>query len=807
MVLTPVVAGLATVAASTSLTGVIGGARWLGYVLVVVLLIVSTGFGLRSLRVPPILVAFGQLLVLLFVLIAVFTRSGVAGFLPGPTALEELGMVLGSAAEEIRTGLPPVEPNAPILCLVTIALGLVAVLVDTLAVAALAPAATGLVLLCVYAVPASLASEMLPWWTFLLGAACFALLLAVDGNHRHQRWSVRSSGPGAVVATRGHAGVGAAVIACIAIVFGLGAGSQLTAIGTEGRLPGAGGGDGGGTGGLGVKPFTALRGLLDQNGNTELFRIRGLGNDNRYLRTLTLNHFRPGAGWEIKNQTMSSGSPATGQLPVGPGVSDEGQTRTIRIEPTNWMDVWLPVYGQPRGLEDVSDDWRYDVTSGTVFTEKAKRADAYTQTALLSEPTARQLRASNTNPSLVDPVYTEAIGVDQRVSGLARRLTERAPTSFDKVASVWRYFSPGNGFTYDTQTAPATDPDALADFVLRGKRGFCEQYASAMAVMLRSIGIPSRVAIGFTSGYTTADYRSISSQDAHAWVEVFFEGHGWVTFDPTPLSDGRGYVPDYLRGNQGTPPDQQPTPSQQPTTSSQSPPPSDAAAAPPPGSGQDGGQRPDGTPSPWLIGALAGVGLLVLGLTVAAVLLRRRPGWAAAASQHSGPLARLLRSLPALIAAGWTLLLVLTVALVSWWLAVLTLALCVLVAPALARELARRRRMHAVAGRGADAADAAWRELLAECTDRGESIPDSETVRTAARKLAARHNLDDEGKENLRALVSALERSWYAADQSSGPELPPAFDGVRQALRRRAPLALRARLLPRSILPGWLGRT
>ncbi len=67
-----------------------------------------------------------------------------------------------------------------------------------------------------------------------------------------------------------------------------------------------------------------------------------------------------------------------------------------------------------------------------------------------------------------------------------------------------------------------------------------------MAVMLRSLDIPARVAVGFTSGYRDGDVRTITSRDAHAWVEVHFGEFGWVSFDPTPLADGRGYVPSYL---------------------------------------------------------------------------------------------------------------------------------------------------------------------------------------------------------------------------------------------------------------------
>ncbi|EOD62949.1 transglutaminase/protease, partial [Amycolatopsis vancoresmycina DSM 44592] len=165
---------MATLCAATSVTSVVSGLAWFGYLFVAVLLIGAAGLALRSLQVPTVLVGLGQLVVLLFLITGAFTTHGILQVIPGPEAFSEIGTTLSAAAEQIRVGLPPVEGSQPILCLVTILIGLVAILVDTLTVAVAAPAATGLVLLCVYAVPAALSEEMLPWWTFLFGGAAFA---------------------------------------------------------------------------------------------------------------------------------------------------------------------------------------------------------------------------------------------------------------------------------------------------------------------------------------------------------------------------------------------------------------------------------------------------------------------------------------------------------------------------------------------------------------------------------------------------------------------------------------------------------
>nr|WP_199432035.1 DUF3488 and transglutaminase-like domain-containing protein [Qaidamihabitans albus] len=789
-------AGLATVCASTSLTGVVSGGAWLGYIIVATVLVTCTGLALRSLRVPTALVGLAQLFVLTCLVIGVFTRSGILAIFPGPAALAELNDVLTASFEQIRTGLPPVEASAPILCLVTIAIGLVAILVDTLAVAAAAPAATGLILLCVYAVPSALAGDLLPWWTFAAGAGSFAGLLAVDGSHRHRRWRNRTA-PG-LGASPGSTSAPVAVVTA-ALAVGLVAGSTVTAIGTEGSLPGAVSGGQNAAGGLGVNPFTSLRGMLDQGNDVELFRVRGLGNDRRLLRAFTLDTYRANQGWGLPDGPMPAGVPASGPLPPAPGDDGTGESREIRIEPVNWVDLWLPVYGSPRELRGVPQDWYYDRTSGSVFRERRQRPAPYVEVASLEEPTKAELRAATARSGEIPPAYTAVDDVDPRVVELTRQLTANATNDFDRVEAIWRYFSAQNGFIYDTETAPASDSDALADFLLNGKRGFCEQFASSMAVMLRTLGIPSRVAVGFTTGYSTGDYRAITSQDAHAWVEVYFGEEGWVSFDPTPLSDGRGFVPPYLRPDD-VPGDQAPSADDEVPNASSAPetPTSESAAAQAPETGGQGGRGVFSEQAPAWSGWGALLSLLAaLVLTGGAAVLGRR--MSTARHRSTGP--PVPGWLVPTAAALWLMALVLLSWQLHWAFALGLLVVAgVLLVPSATREIARLRRLRAIDAGEPTAADAAWAELLDECADRGVPIPKSDTVRTAAQKVAQRHHLDEPGKNDLRTVVTGVERSWYGNQGTGDPGFAKAFQGLRESLRRNAPVSLRGRLLPRSLL-------
>ncbi|MBC6447685.1 transglutaminase family protein [Actinokineospora xionganensis] len=772
---TPVIAAITTLCASSALAGVIDGMRWLGYAGIAVIVVTATGLALRAIRTPTLVVGLAQMVALLFLVVALFTHSGILGVIPGPSAFAELGEVLRKSVDAVQTGVPPVPASTPMLCLVVIAIGLVAVLVDTLAVSAGAPAACGLVLLCVYAVPASLADELLPWWSFVLGATSFALLLAVDGAHRHQQWRNRPALPDTATAF----GSPTAMVSS-ALVLGLLAGVVVTGIGTVGGLPGGSGGGGGG--GLALKPFTALRGMLDQGTNVELFRVRGLGNEGRYLRAMTLPRYDSNGGWTAAD-ALPDDIPADSDLPPAPGDDGGGTITRISIEPINSQDLWAPVYGIPRKLRDIPKGLFYDQSGGMVYSRNPRKLPTYVEEADMSQPTAADLRLAGYDFGEIDSVYLTAEGIDPEVVALAKQITDSKTTMFDKALALQKHFERSNGFEYKTQTGTSSDEDALKEFLFRSKIGYCEQYASAMALLARAAGIPSRVAIGYTAGFQSGDYRSITTQDAHAWVEVFFPAQGWVTFDPTPLSDGRTYEAPYTTSDPNTetstPTSESAAPSESanPSTSAQQNPedrPDTAGEAPTPGQGS--------WSIPWqLYAALICALLLVAVMAIAHV---RRD---------------LLRFAVPVVAALGTLTVFFLASILSWWLAVLVLVLVAATVPASLREWWRHDRRHAVLAGTASSASAAWTELMAESWDRGASMSDADTVRTAARRLSREHNLDEGGKQALRTVVSSVERSWYGG-RTEDPALAQAFDEVVSGLRRTAPLPWKARLLPRSVM-------
>ncbi len=115
----------------------------------------------------------------------------------------------------------------------------------------------------------------------------------------------------------------------------------------------------------------------------------------------------------------------------------------------------------------------------------------------------------------------------------AARLTQGMESPYEATVAIEGWLR-GTAFRYEERPPPPAGLPPLADFVVRTKQGYCQQFAGAMALMLRFVGIPSRVAVGFTSGTWKDDVWTVTDREAHAWVEVWFEGYGWLPFDPTP---------------------------------------------------------------------------------------------------------------------------------------------------------------------------------------------------------------------------------------------------------------------------------
>jgi transglutaminase-like putative cysteine protease len=161
----------------------------------------------------------------------------------------------------------------------------------------------------------------------------------------------------------------------------------------------------------------------------------------------------------------------------------------------------------------------------------------YEATSNIAQPRAGELRTASDNyPPQILLNYLQLPRLDARVAPLAQEITASLENNFDKAVAIETYLRTTFGYTLQLPSSVPRDP--VANFLFERKQGHCEYFASSMAVMLRTLGIPSRVVNGFRSG----EFNDLTSQylvrasNAHSWVEAYFPNYGWIGFDPTPAA-------------------------------------------------------------------------------------------------------------------------------------------------------------------------------------------------------------------------------------------------------------------------------
>src|SRR3984885_9325270 len=154
-------------------------------------------------------------------------------------------------------------------------------------------------------------------------------------------------------------------------------------------------------------------------------------------------------------------------------------------------------------------------------------------------PPAQLRKASTIYPDQIQSLYLQVPQLDPRIKQLAEKIVEKSHNEYDSAANIELYLKTHYAYTLDLTGRKTDDP--LAYFLFERRAGHCEYFAAAMTVMLRDLGIPARYVGGFLPGEFNdlgGDY-IVRASDAHAWVEAYFPGYGWITFDPTPPGSGK----------------------------------------------------------------------------------------------------------------------------------------------------------------------------------------------------------------------------------------------------------------------------
>ncbi|MFF4649000.1 transglutaminaseTgpA domain-containing protein [Streptomyces sp. NPDC001380] len=725
----------------------------------------ATGVGAlgRRLRLPRLLIPAAQVAAVGCLLALGFARdAAVYGLVPGPASVSRLVQVLQGGVNDVGNyGTPaPATPGLRLILVGSVAL--VAVAVDTLAVTYRRAALAGLPLLALYSVGTGLDDRGPAWLWFLLAAGGYLAVLFAEGQDRMSRWGRvfhgAGSGSGGPLTGGGRRAGVAALAVALAVPFFL---PDLDGGLIASRL-GHGGGRGGGTI-TAINPVVSLQSDLNQPDNIEQLSYTTTSKNagSMYIRVAVSDDF-DGVEWRPSPQRVED---VPSPLPDPPGLSGavERTEVTTRIAVGSHLrQEWLPM-PYPASRVDVPGRWRFEPNSRTVVGDNGQKTLglSYTVTSLDLDPTPEQLRAAAAPPAdIAERDLALPADLPDVVRTTARQVTQDADTPYDRAVALQDWFSQSGGFSYNTEVRAGTGIDAITSF-LRRKEGFCVHFSATMAAMARTLGIPARVAVGFTSGSPRSDGSwTVGSKDAHAWPELYFEGAGWIRFEPTP---SRGTMPDYTR--QQTP-------------------------AAPGADDREPRTRPTARPS-------AGPST-----TPGCTVQERRAG------ECGKPVTAVPKAAPQ--RSAWPTAAVLAGAAVG------LLLLALLLVPMLWRTRLRRIRLRPVDGGGGSRGGpeggsgppelteaqviAAWQELVDSAWDLGIAPDGAETPRRTLERIAAAAPLEDGPREAAGRVALATERALYArsaqAPAGLGDDVRAASEGLRAAAGRWT--RVRAVVLPPS---------
>jgi len=758
-----VTAAAATVLASVAMYPLISTTSWFFAGIGAVIVVAAVGT-LTRLRPLPVIVCFLAALAGLFLYLNVLF-AGPQSFhwlIPTPASIGHLLLMVRLGNSETGRFAPPVPASNELSLLAAAGIGFIAAVVDLLAVRLRRPAIAGLPLLVLFCVPLTTIAN--PGWfgevvVFGLGIAGYLALLGAEGRERVRLWGrVVHTWPGQreprgpdtrqLTAAGRRVGFAAVVLAlCVPVILpGLRHSQRL--------FPGPGG-NGVGNGYAGSLSLPDP--LVQMNQQLRIPHPEAVlayhTNDSAsppYLQVYVLGRLGTN-DWSLAPPSDSS-VVGSGRLPAVPGLAKATPALTIHETITLGSTLsggenvlsYLPVPYAPRSV-DVPGSWRVERNSLSLYTTTTALAGLrYTVASADVEPSPQQLRAAAAPPASARG-YITVPQPFERLRPLAARVTAGQSTAYGKAVALQQWFTRQGRFRYALTPALPANARGLITFLTKTRRGYCQQFAFAMAVLARLAGIPSRVVVGYTQGvYQGNGTWQVRTSDAHAWPELYFAGAGWLRFEPTPTG---------APGEAG-----------QPTASAP------AYSFPPAGSGAAAPQPTSSSAAPGTLPNVAG------GARKAVPKVGVVGGSGAAQN----------RSAPAPLSAALVAIVVLAVAAAT---------------PLAVRFFTRRRRWFRAAD-DAGRAHAAWLEFRDDLTDHRIASRGSESPRALAGRLGAALGFTAAEREALERIALAEERARYARAPVASAQLHSDVATVRRAMGRacRLPTRCAAIAMPASVL-------
>lgn len=541
--------------------------------------------GALAQRLGPLVRLVAQLAV---ALAGVAAAVGV-GF--GPDALADpVGSLMGGLAH-INSSSAPIRPDAGVAIIIVGAAALLALAASQLSVPTHQPALGVLPLVALYLVPSViLVTPMLFSEFCLLATSIVAVLWAGSALPRGEA-TTRAA---ALLTTLAIGALTVALTFAVAQAF-----PQLEPRRAQEPLQMN-------------DPSLDLKRNLVEGTDDVILTYRSESRSGEYLKLATLPSFTAD-GFGLSDVRVG-----TGRFPAPPG-APPGERRTTSVTIGAFRSEWLPVPYAPEAIT-APGDWGFALDTLDVMALNRDNRTAATEnltyevTSLAVTAPPEVVAGASANDAPRRELNTGTLGVPANVGELARQITDGQPTAGRKAQALEEYLR-SDRFTYSTapDVGVGDGMETIEDFLFRSRRGYCEQFAGAMTLMARELGIPARMAVGFVPGSQVGDAWEVTARDMHTWPEVWLDSLGWVAFEPTPS-----------RGQAGGPePTSAPTATAEPTTietPTPEPLPEETPTAAPAPEAPSG---PEGAAAALLPLLLAALVVLAAGITVARLL----PGW------------------------------------------------------------------------------------------------------------------------------------------------------------------------------------
>ena len=522
---------VAIIAALLPVTGVIRPWPWLIGAVLVSAAVLAVGYVARRYRLAAVAVTLMELAAWTVALTFVFFRdTALLWIVPTPATLHAVAGSLETSTNEIAMGAAPLEAGPELAFLIVGATAILAIIIDHVVLTARMPLLAAVGLIAVSLIPSIAVPRGVDVLAFVMLAGAVLFLIRAETRAREPKAERAASRSPGVAATS--LGIGA-----IAVVVAIVAAPLLP------QPPIRAGGGGVGVG-PGIDVSLQLGDDLRRPRETVALTVRTTLAAPPYLRAATLSRFDGGV-WD---PDRARSVPLTSNL----GLSEVTVAADIRlseytttIEVRDLVSPWLPVPFPAVAVSGLAGNWEAVPFNRTVVSRETSTAgQRYEIVTHVPRPTLEQIRASTARDSALSEEMRELPGgMPEIIEQTALQVTSGAANDYDSLAMLQRWFRTNGEFTYSLDS-PVEDrfdgsgAQAVARF-LEVKEGYCVHFASAFALMARTLGMPSRIVVGYLPGDATTDdvegqtVYQVSSSQLHAWPEVFFDGIGWVAFEPT----------------------------------------------------------------------------------------------------------------------------------------------------------------------------------------------------------------------------------------------------------------------------------